>query len=91
MPLFAPMISLISSLIEANSIRLFQWFGAFKSDFGLFRLVDRRAGHPPRSTVIDNLICLERIGSSKEEIGNSEPIVQFMPSGVDNNGLSNHK
>ena len=30
----------------------------------------------------------ELTGLSQEEIGHSEPIVQFMPSGVDNDGLS---
>jgi len=41
MPLLAPMISSISLAVEANSIRLFQWFGAFKLDFGLFNLADK--------------------------------------------------
>ena len=30
----------------------------------------------------------ELTGSSQEEIGDSQPIVQFMPSGIDNDGLS---
>jgi hypothetical protein len=29
-PLLAPVISSISSVVEANSNRLFYWFGAFK-------------------------------------------------------------
>ena len=58
-------------------------------------------GHPPammRRPTIQNhskagspappAVCRELTGSSQEEIGDSQPIVQFMPPGIDNDGLS---
>ena len=40
-PLLAPVISSISSVVEANSNRLFYWFGGVQIDFGLFNLADK--------------------------------------------------
>jgi len=55
---------------------------------------NRSLGHPTiqnrskAGSAAPPAVCRELTGSSQEEIGDSQPIVQFTPSGIDNDGLS---